>query len=157
MAKRPALPPIILDETVPNDEIHIRNGGKAHVFKVPPSLTQPAPAKPAKERVLYLVKINLADTGYSGVSLLSHEKQFDEAQLKGMVAEATQVITETRIPKTREELVGREIEKSGAAKFNENLFHADVDVFEAVMVDKFAFRVEHANVQHTTFIKNLNL
>lgn len=88
---------------------------------------------------LYLVKIALGDTGYSGFTLFSHAQEFQQHEFNTMLAEAAKVVLESKTAPRRKALIGEPIEQP--VKINQESFGLDAEFFEIVMMDKFGFNL----------------
>ena len=112
--------------------------------KPPLNCDDPVPLSGVAEingKGIYFLKIAMGDTGYSGFAMFVHDTQFTAAEFKKMVDEAVQIINSVRIKRRREQLEKNRVVITNAVETNETYFQTDVQFFEAVMCDKWDFRI----------------
>jgi hypothetical protein len=89
---------------------------------------------------VYLLAIRQRGSGVSQIIVLTHKTKFKAAELRDMVAEATKVTNEVRIPQMRERLAKAETRIPDPKAANLTWFPADAEFLEGVMIDKYEFR-----------------
>lgn len=117
-------------------------------------LAEPVPERATRQVVssdyAYFIHVRQQGTGIGAVTVLVHAKLFSQAEIDGMVAQASAIVDGVRITNRRAQMAQQKIPVD--AELNERLFPSDVEYFEAVMLDKFQFR-KLASVNASTVIQ----
>ena len=90
---------------------------------------------------LYMARITMTGSRFAGISFFTSETRYEPEDFAAKVAEACKIATETRIGTRREQMAKSRTPVPDAVALNEKLFPSDVDFFEAVMADKWAFKI----------------
>jgi hypothetical protein len=143
VAKHVSLPPLTTDAPAPKVSVS--------------PMTPPRPAAPKAATLtdvsktdgvanfegieFYLMKVSMEGSSFAGFTVMVHKDVFTEKQLQGMATEAAGEVLTHRIKKRRAILRENREYPPDVATFNSEAFRQDFEFFEAVMCDKFGFRV----------------
>ena len=98
-------------------------------------------AKVAASSYVYVAKIQMAGSTLAGWCFFTHETRYTQEQFQTCVKEACRNAEESRIAWRRKEMAKNKTPVPNAREMNERLFPSDVSFVEAVMADRWKFKV----------------
>ena len=89
----------------------------------------------------YFIRLKMGGSTLGGFALLVHDQKFTEDELKVMCDDAAKITNEIRIVNRRKDMVANRVPIADVDACNEEFFGTDVNFFEAVMCDRYNFRI----------------